>query len=58
MSKTVTLPDMIKEIMRKKGFKTKKQLVEYIKKKYGFDPLHADYDLVFSTILLEYSELE
>lgn len=58
MAKRVDIGDMIIEIMKKKGFKSRKELAEYLKKKYGFDPRYADFNTMYTIILLEYSELE
>lgn len=56
--KEVSIGDMIKEIMRKRGLKSRRDLAKYLKKKYGFDPRYADFDTVFTIIIMEYSELE
>lgn len=54
----ITIAEMIETIKRKRGFKTRKELAEYLSKKHGVDVTKLDLEELVRMLWVEYIETE
>ena len=54
----ITVGEMIEAIKKARGFKTRRELAEYLSRKHGVDVYNLSYEEVLGILWQEYIEVE